>query len=378
MKTLISLTAIVLFFDLFIGCSKKDHIVPIDRNLIPLSANFNLNYIDQVFFTADNGLLIAGAFNRKSTIIKTNYKFEIEWTKNDYDWGNMILSTGWGSSFYGVKMVKMFQRNDGSYVCIGSVMEGGCVVYNSTLVVVLNQRGEQIHKYEFQGLGPVNALQTKDGGYLLFGNILIKLDANFKQQWQNTTNNFTYWKSQITSTSDGGFAITGTYNSDQIFLKKIDSNGNEVAALTYKHNDFPNNEGGSDLIQLQDKGFLIIGRSRNSKPLYDTDYQIIRTNLKGDTLWTKRFGDSTNEQLDRIVSQNGNEFVIEGLSFQINYLDALSTLFRINSDGQILNTSAGEKYLMIVYSPLNYYIKVRSLDTDHINFSRVESVDLFH
>jgi len=52
----------------------------------------------------------------------------------------------------------MFQRNDGTYICVGSVMEGGDVVYSNTLVVELNKRGEQTRKVEFQDMNAYNAL----------------------------------------------------------------------------------------------------------------------------------------------------------------------------------------------------------------------------
>jgi hypothetical protein len=376
MKTIKKFTALILLCTLIFSCSKKDTIT-IDKNLIPLSADFNLNFFDNVLFTADNGLLIAGSYNHKSTIIKTNYRFEIEWTKNGYEWGNMGSSgTGWGSSFYSIKVVKMFQRNDGSYVCIGSIMEGGDVVFQSALVIVLNQQGEQIHQYEFKDIAVSNALRTSDGGYVLFGNVLIKLDANFNQKWENSIPDYDYWKTQIITTADGGFAITG-YKGDLVFLKKFDLNGKEISVNTYKHNDFAFDEVGYDLVQLSDKGFLIIGRTGKTFAPYNLYYQMIRTNAVGDTIWTKQFGDSTNEWLERFVSSGNNEFVLLG-SIGFPNEPQKSVLFRVNSDGQILNSVEFEKFQLMVYSPLMFYIKIKNSDAEHINFTKIESGKLFN
>jgi hypothetical protein len=342
----------------------------------PPSSTYNLNYIDNVLFTNDNGTLIAGVYHHKYTFIKTNGSFNVVWTKNSYEWGNLFSGSGWGSSSYSIQIVKMFQRTDGTYVCIGSIMDGSDVMYYSTLVIELNSKGEQVRKHEFKDLSTSNALQTSDGGYVLFGNKLVKLDAKFNQQWEKNMIGNLYYPSQIISTVDGGFATTGSYNSDQAFLKKLDSKGDEISSTTYKHSAFPFNEDGTDLIQLQDKGFLIIGRTRNMNQLYDTDYQIIRTDVKGDTLWTKRFGNSTNEWLDRFISYNQTEFVIQGTSGYPGEIQK-SILLKINLDGQILDSCRVEKFPMMLYSPLKYYVKVQSIDTAHINFAVINKDRLF-
>jgi hypothetical protein len=341
------------------------------------SSTFNLNRIDNVLFTNDNGTLIAGVYHHKYTIIKTNENFDIVWSKNSYEWGNFILGLGWGPMYNSIQIVKMFQRTDGTYVCICSLMSSGDDVRSTTLVIELNQKGEQINKHEFKDLSTSNALQTSDGGYALFGTQLVKLDAKFNQQWAKNLIGNTYYSTQIISTVDGGFATTGgSYDTDQAFLKQLDSKGDEISSTSYKYNAYSSNEDGADLIQLQDKSFLIIGRTRNVNQLSDFDCKIIRTDVKGDTLWTKRFGNSTNEWLDRIVSSDQNEFVIQGSSGFPNEIQK-SILLKINLDGQILDSCRVNKFPMILYSPLKYYVKVQSIDTAHINFAVINKYRLF-
>ena len=365
---------LVLVIGFLLACKKESSTV---TAVIPSNMTFQLNRVDQVFFTKDSGSLIAGVYHHKYTFIKTNAAFDIEWTKNNFDWGNLITGSGWGSNFYSIQIVKIFQRNDGSYVCIGSIMEGGDVVFSSTLVIELNQKGEQIQTHEFKDQSTTNALQTSDGGYILFGNKLIKLDANFSKLWEKNLWDQIYYQSQIISTTEGGFATTGNYNGEKIFLKKMDLNGNETSGYTYKHNDSPFNENGSDLIQLQDKGFLIIGRTRNISQINDLDCQIIRTNVAGDTLWTKRFGNSTNDWLDRFISNNQTEFIVQGTSgFPTE--NQKSLLVRFNANGQILDSIRTTKFQMLLYSPSKFYIKVQSQDTAHITIQKVEAGRLFN
>lgn len=377
MKKVNPFCAIFLFCTLFINCSKENNTTPINNVQIPSSVDFRLNYIDHVFFTQDNGLLITGSYNHISTIIKTNYKFEITWEKNNYEWGNLISGSGWGSSFYSANITKIIQKDDGTYVCICSIEEGGDVVNSSTLLLELNQNGEQIRKVEFHDNRTTNILQTTDGGFLLFGSKLIKLDRNYNHQWTKNLIGQIYNQVQIVSATDGGFATTGSYKNDQVFLKKYDSNGNEISGFTYKHSDYPFEEAGFDLIQLTDKGFLIIGRTGKTFVPNVINCQIIRTSATGDTIWTKRFGGSTNNWLDRFISHDKNEFVIQGSDGFPNEIQK-SILIRINSEGQIVDSIRTEKFQMMLYSPLKFYIKVQTKDKDHINFTRIETDNLFN
>ena len=342
------------------------------------SGVFQLSRIDNIFFTKDNGLLIMGVYNNKVSIIKTNSDFGIEWSRSNYEWGTSTSSGyGWGSSFYSVQVTKMFQRNDGTYICVGSVMEGGDVVDYKTLLVELNKRGEQTRKVEFQNMNAHNALQTTDGGYAIFGTKLTKLDRNLNQLWQKDIYDYVYYPNQIINTSDGGFAITGSYNGDQVYLKKYNANGTEVLSRTYKHNDSPFEEVGLDLVLLADNGFLIVGRAPNTLSLKNNiDCQIIRTNSSGDTLWTKRFGDATNDWLGKIVSYNQNEFIIQGTSGYPNE-NPKSILFKINNKGQIIDSIRTTQFPLIVYSPLKYYIKAQSVNSDHIGLYKINSDKLF-
>src|ERR1035437_4174708 len=365
---------LVLVVGFLVACKKESSTV---TAVIPSNMTFQLNSVDQVFFTKDSGSLIAGVYHHKYSFIKTNAAFDIEWTKNNFVWGNLISGSGWGSYSYSVQILKIFQRNDGSYVCIGSFMEGGDVMFSSTLIIVLNQKGEQIHSYEFKDLSTSKALQTSDGGYILLGKKLIKLDRNFSKLWEKDLGNSIYYQNQIISTADGGFATTGNYNYEKIFLKKLDLNGNETASFTYEHNNSPFNENGSDLIQLQDLGFLIIGRTRNISQINDLDCQIIRTNFAGDTLWTKRFGNSSNEWLERFISTGQNEFIAQGTSGFPNE-NQKSILIRFNATGQILDSIRTDKFNMLLYSPSKFYIKVQSQDTAHITFQKIEAGRLFN
>ena len=370
MKKIILLIIPIIFI---VGCHKEE---PIPKNPVPADKTFQLNRVDNVYFTNDHGLLISGVYDNKYTLIKTDANLDIEWTRTNYEWGNIFSGSVWGSPYINLEleMVKVFQQSDGKYICIGSAMRGGDVVLRSAIVVELNEQGEQIRKATFDRIQTLNAVQANDGGYLLFGRTkLLKIDSNYNKLWEMGIAN-KYFQTQMTPIADGGVATTGSSLLGQIFLQEYDSNGNMY--LNYMYGVASANRG-FDLMQLNENGFLIIGRSlRYINNRNDFDFHAIRTNTNGDTIWTRTFGTSKNEWLDRFVSSNQNEFVIQG---SIGFPDEnqASFLVKLDSDGQILDSISTEKFSILLYSPLKYYIKVQSVDSAHVNFSTIEEDKLF-
>jgi hypothetical protein len=369
MKNIILLCTSLIFF---VACQKE---TSIPGTPIPDDQTFQLNRVDNVFFSNDNGLLISGVYNNKYTLIKTDVNLDLVWSMNNYDWGNIYSGSGWGSSFKTFEIVKVFQQSDGKYICIGSMLKGGDVASRSTIVVELNENGEQLSTAIFENTETTNALKTIDGDYLLFGYYkLLKIDSNYNKLWEKKIDNNNYLQCQIIPTSDGGLATTGSSYYDQIFLQKYDSNGNMFSNYLY---DEHNNKRGFDLTQLRDNGFLIIGRSLSFfNNHYDADFYAFRTNTNGDTIWTRTFGSSKNEWLDRFVSSNQNEFVIQG-SIGFPSENQESYLVKLNTDGQILDSISTEKFTMMLYSPLKYYIKVQNTDSAHVKITAIEEDKLF-
>ena len=239
--------------------------------------------------------------------------------------------------FYSFQIVKVFQQSNGHYVCIGSIQEGGDVVYSSVLILVLTQNGDQIQKIRFDDLKVKNVLQTSDDGYILFGSSMIKLNKDFNIQWTKEIIDGKYWSIQITPTSNNGFALTGTYEQNQIFLKTFESNGNEESNKIYKNRDYQFQEYGFDLKQLNDGGFLIVGRSSITVFPNNLQCQILRTNINYDTIWTKKVNYSTNSVLNRIIYSESNEFIIGGEIVSPNE-NRQSFLIKTNDNGQVLDS----------------------------------------
>ena len=192
-----------------IGCNEDLNDIPQEEDIL-IGTNFQLDYVDNITFTSDDGLLISGRSGEKYTLIKTDKNLNVEWTKNNYEWGDIFFG-GWGSSSsHHCKMLKVFQQDNGQYLCFIMISNVGNLVISSTLIILLDQSGNQIQEFEIDNILTSNVVKTEDGGYILFGpGTTIKLDKNFNIQWTKRFGDDIYSPSQITSTSNNGFAITG-------------------------------------------------------------------------------------------------------------------------------------------------------------------------
>lgn len=365
---------IIIAWTLIFGCKDEFDETSFKENR---SKTFQLDNVDNISFTVDNGLLISGPSDEKYTLIKTDENLKIEWTKNNYEWGNLIYGSGLVQSIYSFQINKVFQQNNGQYICFGTILEGTDVVWSSALIVILNKDGNQIQKYRFDDMYVSNVIRTDDEGYILFGyGMTIKLDKNFNIQWEKNYKDNKYSPIQIVSTSNNGFAITGTYNAyHQVYLKTYDSDGNELLSKTYKHDEHPSLEGGNDIVQLPDNGFLIVGRAGRTLPQI-TDCQVIRTNEIGDTIWTKRFAYSKYSWFDKIINSEPEFSVVEGTIGHPNE-NQESVLMKINTNGEVQDSLTIDKFEILVHSPLNNYIKVTKEDSNHIKLSMIDADNLF-
>jgi|GEM_PF-2057713 len=362
MKKLVWLLSVILV----VACSDS-------VDLVETNGVLRLSRVDCIAQTSDQGLLIAGVFDNKVTLIKTDADFRIVWTKTDYDWGTLLSSSGWGSSFYLATVNGLYPQNGGGYVCSVSVLQGGCVVNGSTLLARLDNQGIQVAKTEVSG--SYSSLASGPG-YLLWGPSLMGLDSSFGRLWTKSLET-NYSLTRMIVATDAGFAATGTYNSDQIFLKKYNSTGNETASYTYTRNGVSIDEGGFDIRQLSDKGFLIAGRTRKATPPYNIACQILRTNQNGDTLWTRRFGAASNEWFDQILSVNSNEYVVKGTrGFPPE--NSHTILMRLDGDGNVKDSLTTESLQLHTSLNNNYCIKVQTVDANRVRLSKVGLSDLFH
>lgn len=145
--------------------------------------------------------------------------------------------------------------------------------------------------------------QTGDGGYIIAGwtesfgaggldVYLVKTDMNGEILWTKTyggrSDDYGY---SVQQTSDSGYVIVGNTSSfgvgsSDIYAIKTDQNGDTLWTRTYGGTD---SDGGRAVRQTSDAGYIIVGCTR-SFAAFVTDVYLVRTDTKGDTLWTASYG----------------------------------------------------------------------------------------
>ncbi len=149
------------------------------------------------------------------------------------------------------------------------------------------------------------------GGYDAY---LLKIDSNGQQLWEKTYGGYDWdFAYSIVELPDSGFAVCGeTYtnslgNSD-VYLFRTDKNGN---LIWQKNIGGTQQDVANDLILDTDTNLVLVGKTKSFGNGQE-DMYLIKTNLLGDTIWTKTFGDTLNECGFRLIQTQDLGYVIVG------------------------------------------------------------------
>ncbi|PCH95985.1 MAG: hypothetical protein COB85_04100 [Bacteroidetes bacterium] len=160
------------------------------------------------------------------------------------------------------------------------------------------------------------------GGTVSFGQgmgdiYLVRTDSNGDTLWTRTyggANDEPWWLiGSVQETSDNGFILTGVTTSfgaggDDVYLIRTDVNGDNLWTKTYGG---INNDGGSSVQQTVDGGYVIAGNTA-SFGSGGSDVYLIKTNANGDTLWTKTYGSTGNENGLSVRQTKDGGYIITG------------------------------------------------------------------
>jgi hypothetical protein len=171
---------------------------------------------------------------------------------------------------------------------------------------------------------------------------ILKLDAGGNLQWSRTfsgPNEITDVYA-IAQTPDHGYAMTGYSNAfgepnGDAFLAKTDSLGIVQYIRTY---GFKGYDWGNAIIPTPDGGYMIGGTYSTDSTSADLDVYLIKTNTLGDTLFTKTYGGVASDFCQSMVPTPGGGFALVGYtrSFGNGNYDAL--FMQTNATGDTLKT----------------------------------------
>jgi hypothetical protein len=295
-----------------------------------------------------NGIKKGSIYDYDIFVIKLNSNGNIEWKKtfggSRMDWGYSITTTSDG----GFVLTGFTVSNDGDF---NGIRKGS---YDEDIFVLkINSVGDIVWKSTFGGSNyeeGSSITTTSDGGFVLTG-FTESTDGDFNgimkgSNWDdifvlklNSVGNIVWKKTfggsdrdfgySITTTLDGGFVLTGFTNSPDgdfngmnkgygdIFVIKLNSNGEMLWKSTFGGSF---GEEGSSITTTSDGGFVLTGQTDS----YDGDFKgmqrdsnvvfVIRLNSIGNIVWKKTFGGSRYEEGSSITTTLDGGFVLTGQS----------------------------------------------------------------
>jgi len=145
--------------------------------------------------------------------------------------------------------------------------------------------------------------QTTDGGYIITGYTdsfgaghydvyVVKTDANGDTLWTRTYGGSNYDEAKfVQQTADGGYIVTGFTSSFgagsmDVYLVKTDADGDTLWTRTYGGSI---DDEGWCVQQTADGGYIIAGTT-NSFGAGSMDVYVVKTDANGDALWTCTYG----------------------------------------------------------------------------------------
>ena len=139
----------------------------------------------------------------------------------------------------------------------------------------------------------------------------------------------------ILGTFDGNYAFTGQVNEKGIPLFKISGHGD---TLWTKYYGIPG-DAGAVIQQTKDSGFIIAGYTSINNPGNNNLY-LVRTNKKGDTLWTRNYKTAGASNYATCIQQTfDGGYIICGQMVLVHGINqTIATLIKTNAVGDTLWT----------------------------------------
>ena len=324
--------------------------------------------------TSDNGFMIFSA-----DLIKTNIYGDTIWTKDighPEDGGDGIQTSDGGYLAISGDSLSRFDslgnliwQKDvyfNAHRGINTLDDGFTFIANSWYIhksddypylVRTNSIGDTLWTKRYtEGYIFESLYQTQDSSFFITGRnssdaFLMKVNSTGDSIWTETFGLFNEGAGGnfITQTSDGGFIITGTVEEngcDKVLLLKTDISGNLTWSKTISSSFCE--DIGYFVQQTTDGGYIITGDIWLANE--DTKMWLIKTDMNGDTLWTRQFGNPYGNGKS-VRQTNDGGYIITGHFYQ-NQFSVAVVLIKTNASGLVteireLTTSTNSKLIQI-------------------------------
>ena len=294
-----------------------------------------------VQLTNDDGFIIAGDTESYGEA----GSFDMWMLKLDSD--GDTLWTGIYGDFYEERGYFAHQTSDNGYIIGGTTGSYGNGFYDFWLVKT-DGSGDTLWTKPYGGLNydwGNFGQQTNDGGYILTGYtdsygsgvsslMLIKTDDAGNVSWAKTIGGpSSEYGCTLEQTTDSGYIISGdTYSygagSRDIYLVKTDINGDTLWTRAFGGTG-SDGAGYKSIMQTNDGGYILTGYTK-SFGAGNSDVWLIRIDSNGDTLWAKTFGGGEDDGGESVIETNDGGFIITG--YTESFGDISSDLWIIRTD----------------------------------------------
>jgi len=264
----------------------------------------------------------------------------------------------------------LIETSDGGFAIAGDTRSFGAGG-NDFWLVKMDANGNMEWNQTYGGPESERAkalIKTSDGGFAIAGHYthpsgecdfwLVKTDSYGNMEWNQTYGGpGVDLANSLIETSDGGYAIGGSFNPDyedpfgdrDFWLVKTDSYGNMEWNRTYR--DSPSNYC-SDLVETNDGGYLLAGNT--GRYLVEANIWIIKTDEQGNIEWDKRYGGREHSGANSVVKTSDGGYALAG------YLSQDFWLIKIDGSGNIKwnqtysKSGVEEAYSLVVTSDGGY------------------------
>ena len=312
--------------------------------------------------TFDQGFIVTGYIDTDEDmpfLLKLNSNGAKEWIKIY----SSFLAKGSGRS--------VIKTTDSSFVFCGTAEsdKSSDKLWNQQVFVAkINNQGEVIWNKTLGNSGvhyAVDVIETSDSNYVVAG--MFDTPGEYHDAWAfkvhktgitlwnktyGTDNSLDSFQS-VDETSDGGLIFCGTtyqgiiaMNGD-VYLVKTNANGNEEWSKTIGGS---HDIGGVSVCNTSDNE-LIIGAESDDYGNGDYDILLIKTDIQGDSLWTRFHGGPLTEYVRSLITTNDGGFAFTGYTRSYGVGGSDVYVVKTNADGLLTSIDDTRNLPHVTISP---------------------------